>query len=846
MLKNLARYPFLIYFLQIIGLTIAYFVAGKLGNLLAIPPNYATVIFPSSGVALAGVLLYGKRAGFGILLGAFLLNGTIPVTTSEFSESLNSALITLAIAGGATLQAFAGAYLIQRFAATPKILTSKKDILLFFFWGGFVSALVNSTLSVSLLVAAGRMPSETFFSNWMYWWGGDALGIVIFAPLFLVWLMPKNPIWKGKKWIITLPILALFFLTTSAVFYDVKISNERIKLEFDQRAKELSLVLKTSIATKLNVLRTFHSFYISSSSVSRDEFRLFANEQLKNIEGIQAVQWVPIILAANRDTYEKSVQKAGFPHFQITERDENNKMVRAGNRAEYAPIDFNEPYQGNEIVSGLDIYSVNPIRRKAIDKARDTNDLAVSHPLKLMQEKGIGIGILAYMPIYRPNLPNQTFEQRRDAIASYLVAVFRVGDVVADAFKNQTLTDLSYRLIENNDLDGEKLLFTSSDFVSSKEKEAVIETRTLTNLTSQIKFNVGGQVWQLEVVPIPSYFLLHQSTNIFWILLLGFGLMILVVLYVLSSAVRHYEKETSAIALSILNEELAVQIVQKEKRTQELILSHEKNEILNHQINHMQKLESIGRMTSGVAHEFNNILGCIIGYNEMNQYVSEDMSEEHLKAELDNNIKQVSLAVKRAEHLINQMLTYCRQDEPKTKMDVQPTQGVIKKTLEMLRPALTSRIQIKFLDTCNINQEDCDTCGIRNLCETNIQIDAMDLQQIMMNLMINARDSIPEQGLISVAVKLTPIKAFCGSCAAVIDGDFIELSVTDNGIGIEQGIIHRLFDPFFTTKAQGEGTGLGLSSTSGIVHRVGGHILVESHQDVFNHGTTFRLLFPIS
>jgi signal transduction histidine kinase len=79
-----------------------------------------------------------------------------------------------------------------------------------------------------------------------------------------------------------------------------------------------------------------------------------------------------------------------------------------------------------------------------------------------------------------------------------------------------------------------------------------------------------------------------------------------------------------------------------------------------------------------------------------------------------------------------------------------------------------------------------------------------------------------------------------------LDGDFIELSVVDNGDGIEQKFISRLFDPFFTTKPQGEGTGLGLSTASGIVHRVDGHILVTSHQGEFNHGTTFRLLFPIA
>ena len=111
------------------------------------------------------------------------------------------------------------------------------------------------------------------------------------------------------------------------------------------------------------------------------------------------------------------------------------------------------------------------------------------------------------------------------------------------------------------------------------------------------------------------------------------------------------------------NNDLAFQIAEKEKRANELALALEQNILLNQQVNHMQKLESIGRLTSGIAHDFNNILTCMLGYNEMNQYVHDDMSDESLKIELENNTKQIDLAGKRAVELINKMLTYCRQND---------------------------------------------------------------------------------------------------------------------------------------------------------------------------------------
>ena len=285
------------------------------------------------------------------------------------------------------------------------------------------------------------------------------------------------------------------------------------------------------------------------------------------------------------------------------------------------------------------------------------------------------------------------------------------------------------------------------------------------------------------------------------------------------------------------NEEIAVNLQilavvndEKERVAIELADFHVKNALLIQQVNQIQKLESIGRVTSGVAHEFNNILGCIIGYNDMNQYVSDDMTDENLKIELENNTKQVSFAVKRAAELINKMLVYCRQDTPQKKINVQPTQAVIEEFLVILRQTLNSQITIETLfEDDNI-----------------IHIDARNLQQILTDLISNARDAMNgRDGIITILLKqVKDVAAHCVACASAMEGDFIELSVIDNGTGIDPKIITRLFDPFFTTKEQGDGTGLGLSTVSGIVHQSGGHLLVESNQSEFNQGSSFTLLFP--
>jgi signal transduction histidine kinase len=223
---------------------------------------------------------------------------------------------------------------------------------------------------------------------------------------------------------------------------------------------------------------------------------------------------------------------------------------------------------------------------------------------------------------------------------------------------------------------------------------------------------------------------------------------------------QNEEKEKRAAELLIANEELAFQNSEKEKRANELTLSYEQNMLLNSQINHMQKLESIGRLTSGIAHDFNNILMCILGFNELNKMDSEDITDKLLRESFENNAKQIDLAGNRAADLINKMLTYCRQDTQKQKIDIRSTTTVIDESLEMLRPALTSRIKLETIFEC----------------DEIIQISAIDLQQILTNLIINARDAVKEcGGIITISLKLETLleKAHCAACATDIKGNFI-------------------------------------------------------------------------
>ncbi|WP_333872880.1 CHASE domain-containing protein [Methylobacter sp.] len=507
--------------LQLLGLTAAYFITGKLGTFLAIPPGYATAIWPPSGIALAGILIYGYRVWPGILLGSYLVNLSTALGTGSASETLISVAATLAIGGGASLQAVVGAYLVRRFTGFPNSLTREKEVFRLFLFGGLLSTLVNSTIAVSTLVAAGRVPAVSFPANWGTWWMGDALGVFIFSPLVLVWAQQPGELWRNRRMAITLPVIAMFALTTAAVFYEAQNNSDRLKHEFDQQSAELGVALEKSISTHLNILRALGSFYSASATVDRESFRIFVAHSLDNFKGIQALGWNPHILSSERDAFERSVRNEGYLNFQFTERNLGKQLVPAASRPEYVPVGFIEPYRGNETALGYDVYS-DALRREAIDRARDSGEIATTARITLVQERGDQYGVIAFMPLYRKGLTHQTVEERRNTISGYTVAVFRGEDIVTAALKDLNPERLSYRLIDQGAPAGEQLIFSSDQ---KQLKPLVLLEKGLfgtnVSLVSRLVMPIGGRQWLFEIVPSQDYFAYHRSDNAWLILLVG-------------------------------------------------------------------------------------------------------------------------------------------------------------------------------------------------------------------------------------------------------------------------------------------------------------------------------------
>jgi PAS domain S-box-containing protein len=240
---------------------------------------------------------------------------------------------------------------------------------------------------------------------------------------------------------------------------------------------------------------------------------------------------------------------------------------------------------------------------------------------------------------------------------------------------------------------------------------------------------------------------------------------------------------------------------------------------LESQLRQAQKLESVGRLTGGIAHDFNNMLTAINGYSDLTLRKLETGNP------LRGNIEEIKKAGERSAQLTHQLLAFSRQQilQPKI-LDLNET---IHETSKMLQRLIGEDIELQLVLNSKISR---------------IEVDPGQLTQVIMNLTVNARDALPDGGSITIQTDNVYLdEKFIQSHPSMQTGNYVMLSVSDTGTGMDEETQHQIFEPFFTTKREGEGTGLGLATVYGIVSQSGGYIWVESE---LGQGTTFLIYFP--
>ena len=448
----------------VVPLALAYALVGAAGLVLAIPPGYASPVFPASGLALAAVLRFGRRAVAGVWLGSVLMN----VGHNWLNGTLSPASLAVAavIATAAAAQAWAGWWLVDRLQGpASRALSTEQDALGFLLLGGVAAGLVSASGSVAVLYAAGVIERAAFAYTWWNWYVGDVVGILVFGPLTMCLLGGRDGLWRERRRRILLPMLLVLGMVTlafaGAARWERQVQAGRLQADGEAIAKRIV----DRLITHREVLSSLRHFVEAEPGFNFRQFEHFTRITLRDNPDIFALGFNDLVPDERRDEYERAMSALSpLGPFEIRERDGQGRLVRAGRRPEYVAVRNIVPLAGNGPAVGYDINS-EPVRKDAIGKARASKGMAVTSPIRLVQEQKARIGVLEIAPVENvaepgspapPGLPDAPA-----ALAGFAVSVVKVDEMISIATRGHVPAGLVIQMIDPKAPAGRGLLYRS-------------------------------------------------------------------------------------------------------------------------------------------------------------------------------------------------------------------------------------------------------------------------------------------------------------------------------------------------------------------------------------------------
>lgn len=525
-----------------LGIAIAYALSGLLGLFLAVPPGYATVVWPAAGIALGAILVFGNRYAIGVWLGSFIAN-----------LSVDHAQIGLAmlIAVGAALQAVVGAELLRRYLRYPDKLYDIKKILIFFLLGAVLSSVINASWSNAFLWYWGILSASDVLYNWITWWGGDALGILVFTQIVLVFFEKPRDYWRQRIHIVVIPLCVLFVL--SVVIFSVLREKEIDDAQeiFSKNMSSIHVLFREKLYDTEKTLSSLQSLFDSSQVVTRDEFQKFVSRFLKKNDSIYALSWSPIVNQSDRARFISEAKKEGLAQFEFL--DLENKTVHVDKvRDKYYVVFYIEPREGNERALGYNLGS-DENRYHALKNAIQKNKVSGTKPITLIQSTNEP-GVILFAPVYKKGFVRGDNPQENEANAvGVLSGIFQTKNLVQDVLHSDENPGIKKLFLENKvsvlledktDLAHPFVLYSNQ---LPLEKNDSIK-KLIQRLSVQYVYDFGGQEWVLTLSPTGTYLYQLFSWNswltlIFSMLFLGIVNLFLLVISGQQIQIRETVKE---------------------------------------------------------------------------------------------------------------------------------------------------------------------------------------------------------------------------------------------------------------------------------------------------------------
>jgi PAS domain S-box-containing protein len=379
-----------------IATALSYALAAAASLLLTGASDFGSPLYPSAGIALVSVLMFGWRmlpaVWAGSFIAQFLLKGAAPITGVAFA-------LSFAIGLGAAAQAAVGAWAVRRFQGLPLTLTEPREVARFFILGAVLANVVSASVGVAALSWAHHLPAATALHAWLRWWTGDTIGVLIAAPMALTLVGRPLPVWASRRRSVALPLAIVTVLAALAIVQARRWDEERSQALFERDAAGAYSAVAQRLQTPLHALEAMHGLFVGSDDVGRDEFRDASNAWTAGDAGPQALGWAERIDATRLAAFEARVRADGASGYAVYDRGAAGERLPASG-GELMPIRYIEPLGRNAMALGVNALSV-PQARQAIELAQHSQRPAASVGFRLTQERGQQTGVVVYRAVDR-------------------------------------------------------------------------------------------------------------------------------------------------------------------------------------------------------------------------------------------------------------------------------------------------------------------------------------------------------------------------------------------------------------------------------------------------------------
>lgn len=446
--------------LALAGTALAYALVGWAALSLAIPPGYASPLFPSSGIALACALTFGWAAVAGVGVGAFAVNYLV-APNPGLSPGVAIALPAL-IGFGAAAQAWLGAWVARRVVSQPLTLSEPRDVAVFFGFGAIVAALVSSTIGTFALWWLVGHTGPGLAVTWWSWATGDVLGMLTATPIVLSWIGQPAAEWQGRRWTVGVTMLIATVLVAFSIKQVDRWEEARVQTTFERDALHATSNLASRLEYPMHALEALRGVFAASETVSRDEMRRATAAWVGPAGHLQAAGWSELVRRGAVAEYQAAVRLHDLPGFTVYDRDDADAAAWSDDRM--VVMRYVEPMETNKRALGVNVRSV-AAARTAIDHAIRTDTRAATAGFRATQETGDQASVVIYQAVYRGS--PQTPPDREAAAIGVVFVTLRMDDALA-AFSKSLPPYLTLCIVDTDPAAKRKLLAGPADCAAGR------------------------------------------------------------------------------------------------------------------------------------------------------------------------------------------------------------------------------------------------------------------------------------------------------------------------------------------------------------------------------------------